>query len=142
VYAVAGLLAQRALAPDERSAPARRVAGWAIAAGAFGLMASANVAFRRHRTTVNPIDPGKASSLVTDGPFRLTRNPMYVGMAGVLAGHAVGRGGWLTPLPVAAFVAVIDRSQIPAEEAAMTRLFGEAYDAYRSRVPRWVGLSV
>lgn len=141
-YVVAGLLAQRAVAPEERPGRVRRVAAWAIAAGSLGLMASADVAFHRHKTTVNPFDPARASSLVTEGPFRLTRNPMYVAMAGALAAHAVGRGGWLTPLPVAAFVAVIDRTQIPAEEEAMAKLFGDAYAAYRARVPRWLSLPV
>lgn len=138
VYAVAGLLAQRALAPDRRSGAVRRAAGWAVAAGAVGLIGSADLTFRRHRTTVNPFAPDKASALVTDGPFGFTRNPMYVGMALALTGHAIGRGGWRTLLPVAAFVAVIDRTQIPAEEAAMARLFEDDYAAYRARVPRWV----
>jgi len=94
--------------------------------------------FRRHRTTVNPLDPAQASSMVTGGVFRITRNPMYVGMAGLLAAHAVRRGGWLTPLPIAAFVLLIDRLQIPAEEAAMEVNFGEAYVAYRARSARWL----
>ena len=76
--------------------------------------------------------------LVTDGPNALTRNPMYVGMAGVLTAHALVRRGWLPVLPLAAFVAVIDRTQIRPEEAALRELFGEKYDAYCARVPRWL----
>lgn len=118
----------------------RKVAAGAVALGSIGLLASADLAFIKHKTTVNPLEPDKASALVDSGPFRLTRNPMYVGMAGLLAAHAIRRGGWLTPLPVAAFVAIIDRTQIPAEEVAMRANFGEAYDAYRARVPRWLPL--
>ncbi|HWJ80739.1 MAG TPA: isoprenylcysteine carboxylmethyltransferase family protein [Nocardioides sp.] len=138
-YAVAGALVQRAVAPERRSGTFRKVAGAALALGSLGVIAAADVAFRRHHTTVNPFDPGRATSMVTSGPYGFTRNPMYVGMAGLLTAHAVGRGGWLTPLPVAAFVAVIDRTQIPAEERAMRANFGEEYDDYRAHVPRWLG---
>ena len=75
---------------------------------------------------------------MTSGPNGVTRNPMYVGMAGALVAHALIRGGWGTVLPVAAFVAVIDRVQIQTEEAALRELFGEEYDAYCRRVRRWL----
>jgi protein-S-isoprenylcysteine O-methyltransferase Ste14 len=94
--------------------------------------------FRRDHTTVEPFDPSKTSALVTDGPNALTRNPMYVGMAGLLTAHALFRGGWLTLLPVAGFVAVIDRFQIRPEEAALQELFGEDYAAYCRSTRRWV----
>ncbi len=77
---------------------------------------------------------------MTDGPNALTRNPMYVGMAGVLTAHAIARGGWLTALPVAGFVALIDRVQVRPEEQALRGLFGDEYAAYCARVPRWLGL--
>ena len=138
VFALAAGIAQHVLAPDRPAGPTRKVASAAIAAAALGLDASAVAAFRRHHTTVNPLDPTRASSVVTDGAFAITRNPMYVGMAGLLTAHAVRRGGWLTPLPIAAFVLVIDRLQIPAEEAAMEANFGEDYAGYRARVARWL----
>jgi protein-S-isoprenylcysteine O-methyltransferase Ste14 len=89
---------------------------------------------------VDPIHPDRASSLVTSGPFRITRNPMYVGLSGLLTAHMIRRGSLKALLPVAAFVAVIDRVQIPPEESAMNSLFVEDYEAYRSRVPRWLGV--
>jgi protein-S-isoprenylcysteine O-methyltransferase Ste14 len=138
-YLATGLLAQHLLAPGGRRGVLRTIAGSTLAGVSVGFLAFANERFHRHRTTVNPIDPGRASTLVTEGVFGLTRNPMYVGMAGLLAAHAVARGGWLTPLPVVGFVAAIDRSQIPAEERALAGLFGDAYDTYRRRVPRWIG---
>lgn len=131
-------IAQHLLAPDRPAGATRKVAAAAIAAASLGLDASAMAAFRKQHTTVNPLDPTRASSMVSGGAFGITRNPMYVGMAGLLAAHAVRRGGWLTPLPIAAFVVAIDRLQIPAEEAAMERNFGAAYDDYRARVPRWL----
>ena len=63
---------------------------------------------------------------------------MYVGMAGVLAAHALWRGP-AAALPLLAWVAVIDRLQIPPEEASMAELFGGQYAAYRDAVPRWLG---
>jgi protein-S-isoprenylcysteine O-methyltransferase Ste14 len=138
-YAAVGLLTQHLLASPRRPGRLRSIAGAAVGAGSLALIARANVQFHAHHTTVNPVEPQRATTLVTDGVFSLTRNPMYVGLAGLLAAHAVARGGWLTPLPVAGFVVLIDRLQIPAEEAALTDRFGGVYEHYRRAVPRWVG---
>lgn len=134
-------LAQRALTKDAPPVtPTRKVAAVATAATASTLMGSALREFRASSTTVDPLHPDRASALVTSGPFRFTRNPMYVGMAGLVAAHAFLRGSPKAVLPLAAFVAVIDRIQIPPEEAAMTSLFGADYEAYRARTPRWLDL--
>jgi protein-S-isoprenylcysteine O-methyltransferase Ste14 len=140
LYGLAAGVVQHVLAPDRKPSGRRKVAAGALAAASIGLDTAAMSAFRKHHTTVNPLDPTRASSLVSGGPFTITRNPMYVGLAGLLTAHAILRGGWRTALPIVAVVAVIDRLQIPAEEAALERLFGEEYDAYRARVPRWLGL--
>lgn len=96
------------------------------------------VAFRRSRTTVNPLKPDTASSLVSDGVYRITRNPMYVGFLFVLLGWAV----WLwAPWPwlgLPLFVLYLTRFQIVPEERAMEKLFGDAYGEYRKRVRRWL----
>jgi protein-S-isoprenylcysteine O-methyltransferase Ste14 len=65
---------------------------------------------------------------------------MYVGLAGVLVANALRLGAWQALLPVAAFVAVIDRLQIPAEESALLANFGADFEVYRASVPRWLGL--
>jgi protein-S-isoprenylcysteine O-methyltransferase Ste14 len=104
---------------------------------ATGLLAIAS--FRAADTTHNPLDPARATALVQSGPFRYTRNPMYVGLALVLSGWAWWLGTatpWLV-LPV--FVVLITRLQIAPEERALQALFGEAYAGYRRRVPRWLG---
>ena len=122
----------------------RRPRGWrAVFAGALGgasvgFIASSVREFRRSQTTVNPMSPEQTSSLVTGGPHRISRNPMYVGMAGLLSAHAVARGSWAAALPVIGFVRVIDRVQIRAEETALTNQFGHLYTAYAARVPRWL----
>lgn len=116
----------------------RKLAGGAVAAASAALAAGSVRRFRVSGTTVEPFHPELTSALVTSGPNALTRNPMYVGMAGLLGAHALVRGGWLTVLPLAAFVAVIDLTQIRPEEAALRELFGEEYDTYCARAPRWL----
>ena len=95
-------------------------------------------AFQRARTTVNPLRPDAASQLVTGGPYRITRNPMYVGHTLLLAGWAIGLAhplGFMAPI---AYVAWIDRLQIPLEEAALATRFPAAFAAYAARVRRWL----
>lgn len=138
VIALVAAVAQRALAPATSTGSTRRVLAGTVAA-ASAVMAGATVRrFGAVGTTVDPTDPAKASTLVTDGPNALTRNPMYVGLAGLLAAHALARGGLRTWLPVVGFVAAVDRLQIRPEEAALHATFGTAYDDYRARVRRWV----
>jgi protein-S-isoprenylcysteine O-methyltransferase Ste14 len=96
------------------------------------------VAFRRARTTVNPMDPGAATELVETGVYRFTRNPMYLGFGLVLLGWAVALSSLPALLSLAAYVLYIDRFQIAPEERALERVFGERYLAYRGRVRRWI----
>jgi protein-S-isoprenylcysteine O-methyltransferase Ste14 len=138
VLGLAGLALQHRLAPSSGSSLTRRGIGLGVTGAAVTLMGSAASTFRRRGTTVDPLHPERAAHLVADGPFARTRNPMYLGMAAVLAAHAVARGGLLTWLPVAGFVAAIDRTQIPPEERALHQVFGQEYADYRSTVRRWV----
>ncbi|MEO0614740.1 MAG: isoprenylcysteine carboxylmethyltransferase family protein [Pseudomonadota bacterium] len=96
------------------------------------------IQFRRHKTTVDPLHPDKASTLVTSGIYRVTRNPMYVGLVLILLGVGV-RFDSLAALVVAlGFVPLITVLQIRAEEAAMRDLFGSDFDAYAATVRRWL----
>ncbi len=95
-------------------------------------------AFRRVRTTVNPLHPERASSMVTSGIFRFTRNPMYVGIALVLLGFFLAFGALSAILGLPAFVGYITRFQILPEERILEAKFGSAYAAYRARVRRWL----
>ncbi len=137
---VAGAL-QRALT---RNAPKpstrRRLAAGAIATASGALAAAADREFRRQGTTDDPFHPERASELVTTGVNSVTRNPMYVGMAGLLVANAVRRGSWLALLPVGAFVVAVDRLQVQNEEQALLTNFGQGYEDYRQSVPRWLGL--
>lgn len=111
----------------------------ATAAASVGLAGAAAGQFRAHRTTVEPFDPSKATALVVTGPNAVTRNPMYVGMAGLLVANAIRLRDWRALLPLAAFVGYIDRFQVAAEERALAEKFGADYAAYRRAVPRWLG---
>jgi protein-S-isoprenylcysteine O-methyltransferase Ste14 len=117
------------------STVARPVGAGLIVAG-LGLMGTFVRAFGRART---PMDPGTPSeTIVTDGPYRLTRNPAYLGMALTYSGIAiVSNAPWaLFPLPVA--IAVIDRGVIAREERYLERKFGAPYTEYKRRVRRWI----
>lgn len=94
--------------------------------------------FRRARTTVHPLRPERASALVDGGIYRITRNPMYLGMLAVLLGWAAWLAAPWALLGPAAFVAFIGRFQIAPEERALRQLFGAAYAAYTQRVRRWL----
>lgn len=129
------------LAPGGAAAPFVRVLATAllVAAGlAFDLLGL--LGFRAQRTTISPLSPQRSSALVTGGVYRVTRNPMYVGMAGLLVAHAAARGQWAALIPVAGFVAYIDRFQVAAEQNALRAKFGEDYAAYVHDVPRWLDL--
>ena len=104
-----------------------------------GLIFAAGVLeFRRAKTTVNPLTPHTASSIVTSGIYRYTRNPMYLGMAIALAGSALWRVNLLGLLLVPVFCAFISRFQIKPEERALIASFGNEFAAYMARVRRWI----
>lgn len=118
--------------------PGRSLLAWALALSGSILAFVGVATFERHKTTVNPFDPGRASRLVETGIYRRTRNPMYVGVTLMLAGYAASLGNPLALILVLLFPAYIQRFQIAPEERALDRLFGEAYAAYKKRVPRWL----
>jgi protein-S-isoprenylcysteine O-methyltransferase Ste14 len=117
------------------STVARPIGAASIVTG-VGLLGSFLSAFQRARTPVDPYTPSEA--IVTDGPYRLTRNPAYLGMALTYAGIAiVSNAPWaLAPLPVA--IAIIDRGVIAREERYLERKFGTPYVDYKRRVRRWM----
>ena len=127
------------------TAPSLRIptstrAAMAITIGLVGVGFSVAgvMSFRRARTTVNPMKPEAASSLVSSGIYRITRNPMYVGLLfGLVAWATFLSSAWALLGPVA-FVLFIGRFQIAPEERALSALFGGEYTAYRSRVRRWL----
>jgi len=97
---------------------------------AFGL-------FAREKTDINPTSP-TSRLVVTSGPYRFTRNPMYLGLVLFSTGVAFLVGSvpfFAVPLLV---FAVANGVHIPFEEAKMRRLFGAEYDRYTASVRRWI----
>src|SRR5262245_32255399 len=96
------------------------------------------VAFRANKTTVNPLNPGAASAVVSGGVYRFSRNPMYLGFLLALAAWTIYLSNALAVLFLPAFVAYMNRFQIKAEERALLAKFGSAYSRYMAAVRRWV----
>ena len=115
----------------------RCVAVALLMAGA--IVAIAGVAqFRLAKTSVNPMVPGRASSIVATGVFGWSRNPMYLGMAVTL----LGLSAWFSTIPgyalIPLFCMYITEFQIKPEERALLASFGAEYEAYMAKVRRWV----
>jgi protein-S-isoprenylcysteine O-methyltransferase Ste14 len=105
-------------------------AGWVMPVWAFRL-------FRAEGTDVDPVSETNRA-LVIRGPYRLTRNPMYLGLTIAALGVAIVVGSWpMLAAPLAVFLTA-NFVHIPFEEAKMRRQFGEAYDGYLRRVRRWI----
>jgi protein-S-isoprenylcysteine O-methyltransferase Ste14 len=116
--------------------PATTAVGAALTTAGVALSASGAATFLRHRTTLVPHHP--VSTLVTKGPYRISRNPMYTGLAAAYVGVALWVGTWwplvIAPLPVLA----TNRWVIVPEEEYLRRRFGAEYERYQSQVRRWV----
>jgi protein-S-isoprenylcysteine O-methyltransferase Ste14 len=96
------------------------------------------LAFRRAKTTINPVNIEAASSMVTSGVYRYTRNPMYVGLTLALVGWAVHVAVPFVLVGPVLFILYITRFQIIPEERVLTSKFGGEYRKYREQVRRWL----
>lgn len=116
--------------------PFLHLAGLVLALCSGALAAAAFVTLRRHHTTLRTDRP--VSALVTSGPFRLTRNPMYLSLAILIAGvsalvNSLWPLAWLVPV-----IVVVQRLAITPEERYLAELYGSVYGQYCSRVRRWL----
>ncbi|MEM6410216.1 MAG: isoprenylcysteine carboxylmethyltransferase family protein [Pseudomonadota bacterium] len=94
--------------------------------------------FLRARTTVTPLKPEKASTLVVSGFYSVSRNPMYLGMLILLIGWALWLGNPAAVIILPLFVVYLTVFQIKLEEAALLEKFGSDFQAYRRQVHRWI----
>lgn len=121
---------------ESRAFGTRQIFALALGTAGIGLIALAVGLFRTHKTRPEPWQP--ASVLVASGIYRLTRNPMYLGMAILSLAVAL----FFASLPAAALTLiaaiVVDRAVIAREEAYLMRRFGDDYAAYRRTVRRWL----
>lgn len=118
--------------------PAISIIAGVIAACGIVVVLLGVVAFRQSQTTLDPLHPGDASSLVTRGVYQYTRNPMYLGFALVLLAWALYLSAWLGLLIVGMYVAYMNRFQIKPEEKALESRFGQEFLQYKKAVRRWL----
>lgn len=132
----AGLALQRLLRAPTMRHPAVRVTGMALCVCSVLLGSAAAWRMRRADTALNPASP--TTTIVTDGPYRYTRNPIYVSFVLLYVGIAAIRGSWLPLVVLPGVLAVMVRGVIEREERYLEQLFGTAYTRYRATVPRWL----
>jgi protein-S-isoprenylcysteine O-methyltransferase Ste14 len=141
VYA-AGILAGWLLDRKWRSPIAAHPSSWqsvlaaALIAFAFLLMIAAVGLFWRARTSVIPNRP--TSAFVVSGPYRFTRNPMYVGMAALYLGLSLALNSWWVVVLLPVVLWIIQRAVIAREERYLRARFPVEYPDYCQRVRRWL----
>lgn len=122
---------------DFPAMPAMLIGG-ALAALGLIIALIAMGLFKTKATTVLPFKPERSTALVTGGIYKLTRNPMYLGMALVVLGAAIAARQPLGIVAMLAACAYLTAFQIKPEERALEKLFGEDYRDYKTRVRRWI----
>ncbi len=113
-------------------------AGWAFITTGFIVSLIAVGVFHQTQTTVNPITPEKTNALVTSGLYKLSRNPMYVGMAAMLIGVAFLLQNYAALASVPLFLISITFLQILPEEKILAAKFRGEFEQYRENAPRWL----
>ena len=126
----------RPLPIQSDTGPSAAVIAWALVAAALYLLAAPFTLFIRKHTSILPMRP--SSALVIAGPYRFTRNPMYLGMALLTVALSVWLNTWWVIVLLVPALLIIQRFVIAREEAYLHRRFGSEYDNYTKRVRRWV----
>jgi protein-S-isoprenylcysteine O-methyltransferase Ste14 len=96
----------------------------------------ADKAFKKHNTTVKPFE--KSTALITDGAFKLSRNPMYLGFVFILLGIAVFMGSLAPYVVIPVFMVSMDIVFVRIEERMLENTFGESWVEYKKKVRRWI----
>lgn len=113
-----------------------KLAGIVFFAAGFGVMIQAWWQFKQARVAICPTD--KTDRLITDGIYRLSRNPMYLGMVSMLTGIALWSGSLPFYAAAATYFIILDRVFSPYEEAKLGAAFADRYADYAARVRRWI----
>jgi len=92
--------------------------------------------FKKKHTTVKPYEI--PNTLVTSGPFKLSRHPMYLGMMSILLGVAIFLGSLITFAFPIIFIIIMEKLFIPLEEKNLEKRFGNQYIDYKKNVRRWI----
>ena len=133
---LAGVGLQRLTGLKFPAVPILHIAGFGLVVCAALLAVSCLGIFLTARTTIVPFST--ASKLVTWGPYRFTRNPMYVSLALAYLGVALILSQLLALILLPLPIILMHKIVIPFEEERMREAFGEAYDRYRSKVSCWL----
>ncbi len=107
-----------------------------LVAGSFDLW-SLILFFKKH-TTANPMKPENTTGIVKKGLYKISRNPMYVGLLTILSGYAIWLGSLAPFLVLPMFYWLITEMQIKPEEEILEKKFGQEYLDYKSSVRRWL----
>lgn len=126
------------LLPHASLPPAALWAWLGLVPVGFGAASYAWCAIEFARSLGTPLPGADTVQLVVRGPYRVVRNPMYLAVLCVILGWAVLLSSWAIVAYAAGFVAVVTVFVMAVEEPRLRRRFGDSYDAYRSRVGRWV----
>ena len=94
--------------------------------------------FARYKTTISPLKPSDATALVTEGMYRYSRNPMYLGLLLLTIASTIWFGTWFGIIVNILFIFLINFLQIIPEEEALLEIFGEEYEEYKKNVRRWI----
>ena len=94
--------------------------------------------FARYKTTISPLKPSDATALVTEGMYRYSRNPMYLGLLLLTIASTIWFGTWFGIIINILFIFLINFLQIIPEEEALLEIFGEEYEEYKNNVRRWI----
>jgi protein-S-isoprenylcysteine O-methyltransferase Ste14 len=116
----------------------RTVTALPVALAGAALTITGVLSFRLARTTVNPMKPEAAALLVRSGVYRLSRNPMYLGLLVVLVAWAAFLSTVWAMLGPLAYVLYINRFQIAPEERILSAKFGASYAEYKAQVRQWL----
>ena len=111
-----------------------RILGLVPLVAGIGLLASARLAFRRHHTALMPWTP--SAHLVRDGPYKFTRNPIYLAFGLMYFGAALIFDSAFLIVMLVIVLILFDRTQIPREERYLEEKFGEEFTSYRAKVRR------
>lgn len=125
-------------APLAFNGVARSLIAFLLVFGGIWIALQGVFTFKKSKTTVNPITPQAASTLVTAGIYAYTRNPMYLGFLLILSAWAVVLSNPYAAVMLPVFVLYMNRFQIEAEERILLGLFGQAFSDYRAKVRRWL----
>lgn len=132
----AGMLLQHSVPLSFFGFPARQLLGILVIATGIICGPALAITFLIRRTTLNPF--ARPSAFLEKGIYRLSRNPMYLGLILIYLGGCILAGSFWPILLLVLPLALLTLIVIPYEEASMRRTFGADYEAYCTRVRRWI----